>query len=57
MLRGASPIENGDNILAASKFAYESSMIEGNNEYAFISFCVKFTTEQLLKTKRELMRR
>jgi len=54
MLKGARPVEKAPAILEASAFAFDTGMIRSDSEYAYVSFCIEFTTNQLLETKRTM---
>jgi hypothetical protein len=54
MVRGGSPAENLPDIFEASEFAKSIGLTKKDAEWAYVSYCVDFTTKQLLKTKREV---
>ena len=54
MLRGSAPAELLDDLFEASEFAARLRLSKKDGEWAYISFCVKFTTEELLKLKRQM---
>ena len=54
MLRGSAPAELLDDLFEASEFAARLRLSKIDGEWAYISFCVKFTTEELLKLKRKM---
>ncbi len=54
MLRGSAPAELLDDLFEASEFAARLRLSKKDVEWAYVSFCVKFTTEELLKLKRKM---
>jgi len=54
MLRGGAPVENLDDIFKASEFAAKLKISKKDGEWAYVSFCVQFTTEQLLKLQKRM---
>lgn len=56
MLRGGSPAENLPDVFEASEFAKAIGLTKKDAEWAYVSYCVEFTTAQLLKTKKEVFK-
>lgn len=54
MLRGGAPAENLNNIFKASEFAKKIGKTKKDGEWAFVTFCVQFTTTSLLETMQAL---
>ncbi|MFA5456497.1 MAG: hypothetical protein WC261_02575 [Synergistaceae bacterium] len=54
MLRGGAPASLLNDIFEASEFTAKLKMSKKDGEWAYTSFCVKFTTEQILKLKRKM---
>jgi len=54
MLRGGAPAEQLDDIFEASELATALGLSKKDAEWAYVSFCVKFTTNELIKLKRKM---
>jgi hypothetical protein len=54
VLKGGAPAEKMDQIKQASLFAYNCGLSKKDSEYAFVTFCIAFTTKSLLATMKEL---
>ena len=54
ILKGGRPMKKSKDILEASDFAFKNGMIHADSEYPYVSFCIEFTTNQLLETKRAM---
>ena len=54
MLRGSAPAALLDDLFETSEFAARLRLSKKDGEWAYVSFCVKFTTEELLKLKRKM---
>jgi len=54
VLKGGAPVEEMDRIKRASLFAHSCGLSKKDSEYAFVTFCIAFTTKSLLATMKEL---
>jgi len=54
MLRGGAPVEQLNDIFEASELAAALGLSKKDGEWAYVSFCVKFTTDELTKLRRKM---
>jgi len=54
VLKGGAPAEKMDDIKRASLFAHACGMSKKDSEYAYVTFCIAFTTKSLLATMKEI---
>ena len=54
VLKGGAPVEKMDEIKTASLFAYTCGMSKKDSEYAYVTFCIAFTTKSLMETMTKL---
>ncbi|MFA5177031.1 MAG: hypothetical protein WC440_02625 [Candidatus Omnitrophota bacterium] len=54
VLKGGAPVEEMENIKTASLFAFNCGLSKKDSEYAYVTFCIAFTTKSLMTTLKEL---
>jgi hypothetical protein len=54
LIQGSAKLSELDDILKASEFAASCGMIKKDNQYSYTTFCIAFTTKELLKTLNAL---
>jgi len=54
LIQGSAKLTDLDDILLASEFAAKCGMIPKDNQYNYTTFCISFTTKELLKIMTEL---
>jgi hypothetical protein len=54
LLRGGIPEERMKDVYQTSKFASETGQSDGDHEYAYVQYCILFTTDKLLEVMERL---
>lgn len=54
VLKGGAPVEDMEDIKTASLFAYNCKLSKKDSEYAYVTFCIAFTTKSLMETMAAL---
>jgi pantoate kinase len=49
LMQGSIKLPELENVMKASEFAVRCGFMPKDNQYSYISFCIKFTTGELLK--------
>jgi len=54
LIQGSAKLTELDDIMKASEFAVRCGLIKKDNQYKYATFCIKFTTGELIKAMKSM---